>query len=255
MKANSTIQRQKPEEPSGFITLEGMKVIWHNDDIVFTSFDLSEIAIIGEHTNSNGPWFDDWFIDFVKKDGSWSSISWYADNIEELTEYLSKNFQKDFYSSYLTNSTSWNSVVRYPDPLKGKPLFTIIPTKSYKEPKTFLGKILHGCGWGKFDTTKVIRLSQEVENELKNIMDFPLLKDNQFAVGKAAYDTGHVLRNDLTLFHNGESTNDMYEIFESYEEAAKYALQRIIEHPEIECWIVDNKNKHIVTYYKDGERR
>ncbi len=86
-------------------------------------------------------------------------------------------------------------------------------------------------------------------------MDIPVLQKNQFAVGKAAYATGHVLRNDGLIFKNGEDLNEMYEVFNSYEEAKKFSLQKIKSNPEIECWIVDSKGNHIITYDINGERK
>jgi hypothetical protein len=86
-------------------------------------------------------------------------------------------------------------------------------------------------------------------------MNIPYLKENQFAVGKAEYVTGHVLRNDGSLFQTGEDLNKMFEIFESCEEAKEFALQKIKTNPKIECWVVDSKGEHVITYDKDGERK
>lgn len=157
-----TSSRQNPEHSSGIIAIEGDKIIWHNTDLVFATFNLSNIVVIGEYTNSNGPWFDDWFITFVTKDGKWFSIPWYADNIDELTKILCDKFQPDLNVSYLTNSTIWKSIVRHPANLKDKPLFVLTPSKNYKEPKTFFDKILSSIGLGNFDTTKDISLTDEV---------------------------------------------------------------------------------------------
>ena len=77
----------------------------------------------------------------------------------------------------------------------------------------------------------------------------------QFAVGKAEYATGHVLRNDGSLFRNGEDLSLMYEIFDTYEDAKAFALQKIENNPSIECWIVDSKGNHLNTYDKNGERK
>jgi hypothetical protein len=86
-------------------------------------------------------------------------------------------------------------------------------------------------------------------------MDIPYLKDKQFAVGKAELATGHVLRNDDSLYMTGQELNDMYEIFESYDEAKEFSLRKIKAKPEIECWIVDSKGNHVITYDKNGERK
>ena len=166
MTTSQTSSRQRPEQSSGIITVDGDKVIWHNEDLVFSTFNLSDIAVIGEKTNSNGPWFDDWFLTFVTKDGNWFDIPWYADNIEELTKILCDRFQSDLNVSYLTNSTKWNSIVRHPSSLKGMNLFVLTPTKSYNAPKTFFDKILSSVGLGNFDTTKNISLTDDVKKVL-----------------------------------------------------------------------------------------
>ena len=38
------------------------------------------------------------------------------------------------------------------------------------------------------------------------------LKENQFAVGKAEFKTGHVLNNDGTIYYSGSEESKMYEI-------------------------------------------
>jgi len=86
-------------------------------------------------------------------------------------------------------------------------------------------------------------------------MDIPNLTENQFAVGKAAFASGHVLRNDGSLFKTGEDLKEMYEIFDSYEEAKGFSLQKIKNNAEIECWIVDSKGNYIITYDQNGERK
>lgn len=85
-------------------------------------------------------------------------------------------------------------------------------------------------------------------------MEIPYLKDNQFAVGKAQYSTGIVLRNDGTIYKSGQSANEIYDIFENYDEAELFVLKQIRTNPEIECWIVNAKGEHIITYDKEGKR-
>jgi hypothetical protein len=166
MTIKQTSPRRKPEQSSGTITIQGDHVTWHNIDLVFATFNLAEVIVIGEHTNSNGPWFDDWFIDFVTKDGNWFSIPWYADNIDTLTNMLCDKFQPDLNLSYLTSSTSWNSIIRHPSNLKGKQLFVLTPSATYKEPRNFFQRFLAGIGLGNFDTTNDINLTSDVKDEL-----------------------------------------------------------------------------------------
>jgi hypothetical protein len=86
-------------------------------------------------------------------------------------------------------------------------------------------------------------------------MNIPVLKENQFAVGKAAYATGHVLKNDGELFKTGENINEMYEVFESYEKAVEFSLQKIKNDSKVECWIVDSKGNHVITFDRNSERK
>ena len=85
-------------------------------------------------------------------------------------------------------------------------------------------------------------------------MEIPYLKENQFAVGKAQFSTGTVLKNDGTIYNSGQSVSEMYEIFESYQEAETFVLKKIEGDPEIECWIVNAKGEYVITYDCEGKR-
>lgn len=164
MDSKRVHRTQNPPEPSSIISLQGDKVIWHNEDLVFSTFNLLDVVAIGEYTTASGSWFDDWFLVFVKNDGSWNKVSYYANNIEELIEYLSSKFDPDLEVSVLAESTSWKSVVRYPVVLKGKQLFERVPSDCYNPPRNLLQKYLHAFGIGKFDTSMKIALSEEVRD-------------------------------------------------------------------------------------------
>jgi hypothetical protein len=153
---------------SGKVRLQDNHVFWEYDDKVILQIDLNDVVVIGEHTNSDGPYLDDWFLTFVLKDGQWQSISLYVDNIDQLTQHLTDNLHQDLNSCYLTGSTVWKSTIRYPGHLKGETLFRLTPSKGYKTPRTFLDKIVFGLGLGNFDTTQTIDLTDAVKQELQN---------------------------------------------------------------------------------------
>jgi hypothetical protein len=153
---------------SGKVRIEDNIIYWDYENENFLQIDINEIVVIGEYTNSDGPYFDDWFLTFVTKDGQWQSIPRYADNIDDLTTYLSTKFHQDLHTTNLANSTEWKSSVLYPPHLKDKILFTLTPSSTYKTPKTFLDKILSSVGFGNFDTTQDIGLTEDVKNELAN---------------------------------------------------------------------------------------
>jgi len=102
------------DNSSGIVRLKDDKLFWDFDNKHIFEVDLDDIVVIGEYTNSDGPHFDDWFLTFVTKDGQWHSISWYADNIDEVTQHLSNRFHQNLSATHLANSTDWKSIVRYP---------------------------------------------------------------------------------------------------------------------------------------------
>jgi hypothetical protein len=161
--------KEKRDQPDEYVSLEEEKVIWHNADLVFSTFDLNKVVVIGEYTNSNGPWFDDWFITFVLYDGSWQSIPWYVTNIDKLTKVLSDKFQTDLSQSYLVNSAQWKSLIRYPVELKGLPLFSIISYDNGCLHRTIWTRIINAVGFGKSKLKKQIELTVEVKTLLLNV--------------------------------------------------------------------------------------
>jgi hypothetical protein len=46
----------------------------------------------------------------------------------------------------------------------------------------------------------------------------------------------------------------MYEIFDSYEKAEDFVVHKMTMCPEIECWIVNSKGEHILTWDMNGPR-
>jgi len=92
----------------------------------------------------------------------------YAENIDELTQLLTEKFHQDLTKCFLANSTNWKSIIRYPNNLKGEILFKLSPAENYKEPKNLLDKLLSSIGFGNFDTTQNIDLTDKVKQELQN---------------------------------------------------------------------------------------
>jgi hypothetical protein len=159
--------RKMPEDhDSEAVSLKGDKVIWHNHDLVILILDLSDVVVIGEYINSNGPWFDDWFITFVTRDGKWVSIPLYAHNIDELLEVLSIRFHPCLKNVHLANSTTWNSIIRYPKKLEGIELFNRVPSKNYKAPKTWFQKLQYSLGFGNFNFDHELELNSVAKVEI-----------------------------------------------------------------------------------------
>jgi hypothetical protein len=163
------MQKQKDKENiSGKVRIVENKIYWDYFNKTILEIDVNNIVVIGEYTNTNGPWFDDWFITFVTKDGNWQSIPWYVENRDQLTHFLCNQFQSDLNVSFLTSSTIWDSVVRFPATLKGQKLFITTPSDKYKVPKSLLDKIVSSIGFGSFDTSFTVDITDNVKNEVRN---------------------------------------------------------------------------------------
>jgi hypothetical protein len=159
---------EKKEKTSGRVQVIDSKIVWTYQDQTISEINLDDVVVIGEYTNSDGPWFDDWFLVFVTRDGHWKHIPWYAENIIELTKVLQMRFEPNFEGSYLTGSTTWDSVIRHPKHLINQPLFTLTPTETYKKPTNFFQKIQYAIGVGGYDTSEYINLTDAVKQELAN---------------------------------------------------------------------------------------
>src|SRR5688500_7999659 len=115
----TTERPTRREKESGYACIRNNKICWDFNNQNYAEVDSDKIVVIGEFTNSDGPYLDDWFIAFVTSDGYWQSISWYSENIEEVTKFLSQKFQTDLNISFLTGSAHWKSIVRFPKHLEG----------------------------------------------------------------------------------------------------------------------------------------
>jgi hypothetical protein len=139
----------------------------HNDIIQYgdpskfvLAINADEIAVIAEYTTPNGPYFDDWSLAFITKDGKWSSIPLYSKHIDTLLEYLGKKFDSSLAQTCLANSTDWRSIIRFPRQLAGKEFFSI----SKSPDLSFFQRILASIGLGKYKRTVTMTLTLEVQD-------------------------------------------------------------------------------------------
>ena len=86
-------------------------------------------------------------------------------------------------------------------------------------------------------------------------MSAPILEENKYSVAIAEYATGHIRKKDLTAYRNGEPESEIYQVFDSKDEAENYVFEFIKLCPEFECVIFKSNGQHFKTYDLNGERR
>jgi len=150
------------EKESGYTCIRNNTICWDFNNERVLQIEADQVVVIGEYTTAEGPARDDWFITFVTTDGKWQSISWYAENIDELIKFLTDKFQTDFNISYLTGEVKWKSIVRFPKTLEKKQLFEVTPPTSEEIKMSLWNQIKNTLGL----LPGNIKLSSEVQNEV-----------------------------------------------------------------------------------------
>ena len=119
VKSNPDLQRA---EESGVLAFERDTVGYTSRYYGSFSIPVADIAVIGEYTNQDGPYLDDWFLDFVLRDGcTIFRASAYAVNCREVLDLLSRVLGASL-PRRLT-STDFDSRVMWPPNLAGQPLY------------------------------------------------------------------------------------------------------------------------------------
>lgn len=87
---------------------------------------VSDIAVVGEYSNENGPFAPDYFHVYVTRDLSWHELPWDAVGGEAAVQAVGREL--GFEPSYtLLMSTRFASCIAWPDNLVGRPLFQFTP--------------------------------------------------------------------------------------------------------------------------------
>lgn len=98
---------------------------------------VSAIRVVGETTNQNGPYVDDYFLCFASGADSWYEASFYAEGRDEFLNSLERFLRCELHLS-LVGSTDFASNVLWPPHLAGKPMFTFTPV----QPTTWIGRLI-----------------------------------------------------------------------------------------------------------------
>ncbi len=110
---------------SGTLRFDGRLITYESRHLGSFSLPMADVAVIGEYTTQDGPFFDDWFLVFVRRDGEWFEASMYGEGPEEVRDGLSKSLRAEIHLG-LAASTDFASRVLWPPGLLGQPLFEFV---------------------------------------------------------------------------------------------------------------------------------
>lgn len=109
-------------DESGHILLDGDVIRYRSTVYGDWGLPVSDVRIIGEATNQNGPFADDYFFCFASGPGMWLEASFYAEGRDEFLRVLGAKLGSPLVPG-LCNSTDFASRVLWPPSLAGEPMF------------------------------------------------------------------------------------------------------------------------------------
>ena len=126
-----------PRSDSGTLALRDGTICYTSEGYGTWELPVDRVRVIGEYTDENGPYADDWFLVFVTSDGSWYEASNYADvqdkpkrrAFEQALESHFKGIILEPGDRSLASSTTFNSLIMWPPELSGRKLFDFQPVR------------------------------------------------------------------------------------------------------------------------------
>ena len=137
----------KDADHSGELRCSAGVIAYHSDGGDW-SVPVADVRLIGEYTNSDGPYLDDYFFVFLTApEGGWHQASFYAKGRDEALAELSRSIGAPLECG-LCNSTHYKTRIMWPPHLKNEELMEVLPPNR----RSPWQKLMH---WGERD----IRLS------------------------------------------------------------------------------------------------
>jgi hypothetical protein len=124
-------------EVSGHIELSGDIIRYASSTYPDWTISVDAIHVVGEATNQNGPYADDYFICFATSREMWYEASFDSEGRDKFLAALGASLGVTLQLK-LTSITDFNSRILWPIELVGKPMFKYdnVPTK------TIIGRLL-----------------------------------------------------------------------------------------------------------------
>ena len=113
---------------SGEIRCDGEVIVYHSALGDWT-VRITDVRLIGEYTNSDGPHLDDYFLVFLTApENGWHEASFYANGRDEALAVLSKHLGAPLQCG-LCNSTQYKTRIMWPPDFKDQELMEVLPRK------------------------------------------------------------------------------------------------------------------------------
>jgi hypothetical protein len=100
------------ERESGRLALDDGVLAYHWRGLAW-ELPICRLVAVGEYTNGNGPWVDDYFFVFVEAGGTYRQASFYAVDSSETLARLASVLKADL-GAGLCDSTEWKTRVMWP---------------------------------------------------------------------------------------------------------------------------------------------
>src|SRR5258707_4832025 len=118
----------KREDHSGELKCRGEVITYHSAKRDW-SVPIADVRLIGEYTNSDGPYVDDYFIVFLTApENGWHEASFYAKGRDETLAALSKRIGAPL-ECELCDSTHYKTRIMWPVHLKDQELMEVLLPK------------------------------------------------------------------------------------------------------------------------------
>ena len=140
------------------IDLVDNNIIRTRDGQTLFEISISEIKVIGEYTNDEGPYHDDWFLTILTNE-DWYEIPMYLEDFNKFLNVLGEKLETKFILHF-ANSTNWKSRIIYPEKFADQEIYKIEEIL----PQTFLGKLSRIFG-RKRTERKLSEITKEITSD------------------------------------------------------------------------------------------
>lgn len=115
-----------PKDYSGELRCDGEVIAYHSA-LGDWSVRITDVRLIGEYTNSDGPYVDDYFLVFLTAaENGWHEASFYAKGRDQTLAALSRSIGS-LLECGLCHSTQYKTRIMWPTHLKDQELMEVLP--------------------------------------------------------------------------------------------------------------------------------